>query len=359
MVLRMFKRSNLFPMCLFFLLFQVYLFHYQLKKNSGYMKESSALNAHTRPNTPVGTAKKQLPSYSINDIAHSVGWVKQTAGLESDFLCVKATNFQSDLFKEPCRLDGVTIVMITEGEVQANINLQQLNMQAGEVIVNMPDNIVQILQDGSNVSGIVMLVSYGMYQKLSALHIEKTPTHTYLQKHPVFRPKDKDWKWLLEFADYVYYVANEYDGERKIEIIQGLLLAFSQSLLDAANRADFIQTSSIVLNANTHQTNIFEQFMALLQEYHTQERTVQFYAEKLLFTPKYLSRLIQDITQRSATDWITDFVMLEARHLLRKPDLSIKEVAYQLNFATPSLFARYFKKHAQCTPLEYRNGMGL
>lgn len=317
----------------------------------------SSMQAQSSFSSPVGN--KQLPSYSIADIVQSVDWVELTAGLEKDFLCVETTNFHSDLLQEPCRVDGVTIVMITEGHIQANVNLQKVSMQAGEVVVNVPDNIVQILPEDTNVSGIIMLVSYELFQKIPGFHIEKSPMYAYLQKHPIFRPKDKDLSWLLDFSRNILYATKTYEGERKPEVILGLLAAFTQCLLDAAKSADFILPDSVTLKGNTHQNNIFEQFMTLLHEHHSQERTVQFYAEKLMFTPKYLSRLIRDITGRSASDWITDFVMLEARHLLRRSDLSIKEVSYQLNFATPSLFARYFKKHAHCTPQEYRSGVGL
>ncbi len=321
------------------------------------MAHTSNSNPQSSFNAPV--SNKQLPSYSIADIVQSVDWVELTTDLENDFLCVEAVNFQSELFKEPCRVDGVTVVMITEGQVQANINLQQVNMQAGEVIVNVPDNIVQIVQEDIGVSGVIMLISYELFQKIPGFHIEKSPAYVHLQKHPLFRPMDKDWKWLLEFSRNILYATNNYDGERKPEVILGLLAAFTQCLLDAAKTADFITPDSIMLSGNAHQNNVFEQFMTLLHEHHSQERTVQFYAAKLMFTPKYFSKLIREITGRSASDWITDFVMLEARHLLRRSDLSIKEVSYQLNFATPSLFARYFKKHAQCTPQEYRSGVGF
>jgi AraC-like DNA-binding protein len=100
---------------------------------------------------------------------------------------------------------------------------------------------------------------------------------------------------------------------------------------------------------------IFEHFLQLVSEYHTKERNMAFYAERLCLTPKYLSKLVKNVSGRSAPDWIDSFVILEAKNMLRYSDASIKEIVYNLNFPNQSVFYKFFKANTGMTPSEYRN----
>ena len=86
-----------------------------------------------------------------------------------------------------------------------------------------------------------------------------------------------------------------------------------------------------------------------------QERSVTFYAEQLCITPKYFSMLVKKLSGKSAAQWIDNYVILEAKNLLKYSDMSIQEIAYQLNFSTQSFFGKYFKHQTGMSPTEYRN----
>ena len=107
---------------------------------------------------------------------------------------------------------------------------------------------------------------------------------------------------------------------------------------------------------NTRVKLIFEHFMTLVTEHHTSERNMAFYANRLGLTPKYLSKLIKQVSGRSAPDWIDSFVILEAKNMLKYTDDSIKEIVFKLHFPNPSVFYKFFKAHTGMTPSEYRNG---
>jgi AraC-like DNA-binding protein len=81
-----------------------------------------------------------------------------------------------------------------------------------------------------------------------------------------------------------------------------------------------------------------------------------FYADKLCLTPKYLSKLIKQASGKSAPEWIDNFVILEAKNLLKYTNLAIKEIVFQLHFPNQSVFYKFFKAHTGMTPSEYRNG---
>ena len=94
-----------------------------------------------------------------------------------------------------------------------------------------------------------------------------------------------------------------------------------------------------------------------ITQYHSEQRNMAFYADKLFLTPKYLSKLVKEASGRSGPQWIDAYVILEAKNLLRYSDDSIKEIVYKLNFQSASVFNKFFKLHTGMSPSEYRKGI--
>lgn len=105
----------------------------------------------------------------------------------------------------------------------------------------------------------------------------------------------------------------------------------------------------------TRQRDTFNRFMELLQENYTQERNVNYYADKLCITPRYLSRIIHSVSGHFASDHIDLFVIAEAKQLLRSKKYTILQVSEMLNFTSQSLFGRYFKKFTGYSPKQYQS----
>ena len=90
------------------------------------------------------------------------------------------------------------------------------------------------------------------------------------------------------------------------------------------------------------QVNIYNKFLNLLNEYSATNREVQFYAEKLGITPKYLSAVTIEYSGKNASSWIDEYVITKAKNLLREQSYNIKDVSEHLNFPSQSFFGRYF-----------------
>ena len=64
--------------------------------------------------------------------------------------------------------------------------------------------------------------------------------------------------------------------------------------------------------------------------------------------------VIKEYSGKSAVEWINEFVILEAKIMLKNTDLSIQKIAFRLNFATQSAFGKYFKLQTGMGPKAYR-----
>lgn len=95
-------------------------------------------------------------------------------------------------------------------------------------------------------------------------------------------------------------------------------------------------------------------FLRLVHANFTRERSVGFYASELCVSPKYLSALVKESTGRTAARWIEDYVIMEAKNLLRFSGKNVQQVAYALNFANQSAFGKYFKHLTGMSPSEFQ-----
>jgi AraC family transcriptional activator of pobA len=81
---------------------------------------------------------------------------------------------------------------------------------------------------------------------------------------------------------------------------------------------------------------------------------VKDYAAMLSVTPTHLSRRVKAVSGRTAGDVIFDRIMLEAKRQLVFTDKPVAEIAYGLDFSSPSYFTRFFTRQAGETPKAFR-----
>ena len=75
----------------------------------------------------------------------------------------------------------------------------------------------------------------------------------------------------------------------------------------------------------------------------------------MFLSPKYVSGAIKSYSGKGALDWINEYVVLEAKMMLRYTEMSVQEVAYALNFPTQSAFGKYFRHLLGMSPKQYRS----
>jgi AraC-like DNA-binding protein len=98
----------------------------------------------------------------------------------------------------------------------------------------------------------------------------------------------------------------------------------------------------------------FIKFQNLLEEDYYKTKKVYDYAYKLGFSTKKLNMVVKFIANKSAKEFIDDTVIIKVKRLLLHYDLSIKEVAFKTGFMEPTNLYKYFKKHTNFTPEEFR-----
>jgi AraC-like DNA-binding protein len=99
---------------------------------------------------------------------------------------------------------------------------------------------------------------------------------------------------------------------------------------------------------------LLEKFLNYVQTNYKAERKLEFYAEKLCLTPKHLSKVIKETSGNSANEWIDNYVILEAKALLKSTNMTIQQISDELDFPSQSFFGKYFKRQVGLSPKDYR-----
>lgn len=278
-----------------------------------------------------------------------------TVGLGDDFVVSRLQGvLDYSQLQYPFRIDSYLAAYCIEGEVSCMVNLTEYRLGPGMMIVITPGNVVRIIGLEADktprftiinaASSFLLDIGYSLTQLFSEVMT--------VLKNPCIRVTESEAELMKQYVDLVYSLIgsqSKYVRESVSTLLTSIFYQFA-SFLDGTlvNKTDAGQTGG-----NRHLL-MFEQFMKLVNEHHQTERMVAFYADSLCVTPKYLSKVIKDVSGKSAPEWINDAVILSTKHLLRHSELSIKEIASMMNFPSQSFFFRYFKSATGQTPNQFR-----
>lgn len=136
-------------------------------------------------------------------------------------------------------------------------------------------------------------------------------------------------------------------------------LAFGDDVATAIDKAHDYMHKQVVYAVkekiqHSRKTVIYNKLMSLLAENYNKSHDVEFYADKLCISTRYLSKVTNDVVGISPKQIISDYVMKEAKILLESTNFNIQEISNRLGFASQSRFSSFFLKNEKCTPSEFR-----
>lgn len=249
-------------------------------------------------------------------------------------------------FERPVRLGGCAVGWCLSGSCSLSLNLKTYEIQAGDMFFITPGIIVHSVSKSDDFEGFMMGFTS---EFIRDLHQAVNPLYPYIVQHAKLTIDSPDREKMTDFFSLLLEKALRREHLYSVEIIKSLLriLFYEVSVL-------YWKRYPQEEHPHTRHEEIFKRLMRLILHHYKEQRTVAFYARTLCLTPKYLSAVVKEVSNRTVTEWINETVILDAKTQLKSSQMTIQEVANYLNFPNPSFFGRFFKKHTGMTPKAYR-----
>jgi AraC family transcriptional regulator, transcriptional activator of pobA len=234
---------------------------------------------------------------------------------------------------QPRRLTSYFIVLIDNGSITYNLDLQDITIIKGDLLFAMPNQIFVPPVKPDNLKYFKVLFDENTLALL--------PQRFQFLVNPLNSQTITLNDAARERVRKVFEILNQLLCTNKQLTDSEIILAYLNLLLSELNIAYFKNELIDIVNTNLSK---FVEFKLMVETNLTEQPSINTIAEKLALTTNSLYRLVKEYSGTSPKDFFTNRLMIEAQRKLRYSNISVKELAYELGFNDPDYFSRLFKK---------------
>ena len=245
----------------------------------------------------------------------------------------------------PYRVDDFRFIVFEEADVEVTANLRKYHITDNTLGFMGNGGIIQMDKVNKQVkmSGIVLKEDFlrlAMGGRLPTI-FNGTQRNNYVQI-------ENSKRVMLENMITMLRALVDEDGYSRetLSSMIATIINFVASLFERHGA-----TQPVV---QSRQQRVFEQFIDLVNTYCSRYHTLDFYADRLCITQRYLGTLVRQASGTTAKEWIDRAIINEAKVALKHSDVTVAQLADRLNFPNPSFFCKYFKRMTGLTPTEYQ-----
>ncbi|WP_118976445.1 helix-turn-helix domain-containing protein [Taibaiella koreensis] len=222
----------------------------------------------------------------------------------------------------------------------------------GGLVFTAPNQVLAVTDD-TEYKGYTLLIHPDFFRGYPlAKNIRNYGFFSYSANEALYL-SERERKTVLEVFRHIEEELSHTIDEFSHEV----LLSQIEVLLNYSNR--FYKRQFLTQKVAHHDTLM--QLEGLLDDYFNDTQalmkglpTVQYLADQLHFSPRYLSDILRSITGQNTQQHIHEKVIEKAKEYLTTDNLTVAEVAYQLGFEHPQSFNKIFKKKTSLTPLAFK-----
>lgn len=249
------------------------------------------------------------------------------------------------------------IVICTDGKAQFDYDGQLIQLRKNDLFLYMAHSVASDFMSSPDFNCRQIwftrseLSSINMYGEVSLADL------AYLKQYPIVHLTDDDVKLLDDYFQLLCRRMRDRSPILYRDIVRSLVSTMMLEMLCMMRRdikQHTVSQNQDDTNSGFHKRLLADRFIHLVEQSDGRIRKVDDFAKQLNVTPKYLSTILKETINRRPSMMIEHFTMGAIERRLRFTDMTMQEIANDLNFANASFFGKYFKEHTGMTPLEYR-----
>lgn len=253
------------------------------------------------------------------------------------------------VLESPRKFNFQLLVRHFAGSAKIKVDMVEYDLSEPINLIRvMSGQILMVEHISEDFDGVVVIMSNSFVESMLVYMNNALPFNVATRSNCVKHLSNEAIDLSDMFLKAIHQVLMNQTNPHLDKVLQHVLMAIFYSSEEIRNQ---LETES---GAYTSADAISKEFMRLVKDNFRSERQLQFYADKLCITPRYLSRVVKECTGSSAADWIERYVVLEARALLKSTSMTIQQISDELNFPSQTFFGKYFKRRVGMSPKLYR-----
>lgn len=282
---------------------------------------------------------KNIPNISFQSVEKS----KDFEFLNLSDLFARMPNIVDHNPTQPHRISFFALLLVTKGFGTHQIDLKEYDLKAGTVL-KIAKGQVHAFQKNAKYEGYLIIFT----EDFVVSHFSKSSINmiSHLYNYHISSPIFINEAGNKIFLDQLIVEVKNENKYAKENIVAALLNLYLLRL-----EREFNDTLE---NNNSNHYAIFIQFKNLVEAHYTSTRNVKDYANKLFISTKHLNQVVKEFTLNTAKHFIDDFVILETKRAMVSSNNSLKEIAFAVGFDELTNFTKFFKKHTNLTPREFK-----
>ena len=275
--------------------------------------------------------------------------LRQNADLSSDSATLSIISTP-----HPYKIAFALVIACLGGRMSARLNLVSYELKRNDVLIVTPGMIGECVEFSPDCR--IAMMAFPQKNAFPGINVScMMSISSYVSRNSKMTVSDEDMRDFVEIYMAVKRKISDKSYAYKSELIAGYMQVLccnaGQIVADGRQSEPFADPPG---HAGSRGRQIYEAFVLEVSRHYVSERSINYYAGKLCISPKYLSHVVRSVSGRNPGDWIRDYVILEAKALLKSGKYSVQQVGDMLNFPNQSFFGTYFKRATGLSPKAYR-----
>lgn len=275
-------------------------------------------------------------------------WIEQFG---NDFVIIHNPHFKYRNH-EPYKLGQVLAIICEEGSAEGSVNLKPYRMEKNTFLIVLSSHIMESYRVDEDFKGSYIFMSDSF---LSRLDIgDSYSFYESVDKDPLMQFDDRTASAIKSYVDMARAICQMKDSNPNTGEALRLLTKLFFLMMGW-----FIHPNAVAKETEARHSDVMNEFLSMVKGHYREHRDVEYYADKMNMSAKYMSTLVKKASGKTALQWIEDYVILDAKAQLSSTMNSVQQITYDLNFPSQSFFGRYFKRAVGMSPSEYRRSVRM
>lgn len=246
--------------------------------------------------------------------------------------------------------DMVFVAMCAQGEFTFKMDGELFTISNNQIFIGHPNAIYDHFVMSNDLECKLLAISKPLLLEMLFPNQAVWNKTLYLNKHFIMDINQEETMLLSHMDAIVSYNIHHQNAPFRKEIIRSLVQAVVYEICHAMSQR--LDTGS---SQETNQKKIlFDKFISLISNSEIKKHPLNYYADILCVSARYLTMVCKEVSNRTAYDWVCEYVQNDVRYYLLHTNLTIKEISTKLGFCNLSFFGKYVRENFGYSPSDFR-----